>query len=120
MQVVYGMFDLPAHLAERCRLANSIRGPQSEGPIIVWLKSSLRTHENPAIDAGRILSERFARPLLVYQGIDERYPHANARHHNILLDAAVDMHYGCKQLGIDYALHVAREGHRPSVMKTFA
>ena len=29
------------------------------------------------------------------------------------------MHHGCKQLGIDYVLHVAREGHRPSVMKTF-
>ena len=72
MQIVHGMFDLPEHLAERCRLANSIQEPQSEGPIIVWLKSSLRTHENPAIDAGRILSERFARPLLVYQGIDER------------------------------------------------
>ena len=114
------MFDLPEHLAERCRLANSIQEPQGEGPVIVWLKSSLRTHENPAIDAGRILAERYGRPLLVYQGIDERYPHANARHHNILLDAAVDMHHGCKQLGIDYALHVAREGHRPSVMKSFA
>ncbi|CAI8381540.1 MAG: Uncharacterised protein [Candidatus Poseidoniaceae archaeon] len=114
------MFDLPEHLAERCRLANSFQEPQGEGPVIVWLKSSLRTHENPALDAGRIIAERFARPLLVYQGIDERYPHANARHHNILFDAAVDMHYGCKQLGIDYALHIAREGHRPSVMKTFA
>lgn len=114
------MFDLPEHLAERCRLANSIQEPQGEGPVIVWLKSSLRTHENPALDAGRMIAERFARPLLVYQGIDERYPHANARHHNILFDAAVDMHHGCKQLGIDYVLHVAREGHRPSVLKAFA
>ena len=113
------MFDLPEHLAERCRMANSIQELHGQGPIVVWLKSSLRTHENPALDAGRILANKFNRPLLVYQGIDERYPHANARHHNILLDAALDMHHGCKQLGIDYVLHVAREGYRPPIMKMF-
>ena len=107
------MFDLPEHLAERCRMANSIQELHGHGPIVVWLKSSLRTHENPALDAGRILANKFNRPLLIYQGIDERYPHANARHHNVLLDAALDMHHGCKQLGIDYVLHVARDGYRP-------
>ena len=113
------MFDLPEHLSERCRMVNAIDQLRMSGPIVVWLKSSLRTHENPALDAGRILAERHNLPLLVYQGIDERYPHANARHHNILLDAAVDLHQGCKQLGLDYSLHVARKGHRPPVMKEF-
>ena len=114
------MFDLPEHLAERCRLANSKEDIQGHGPVVVWLKSSLRTHENPAIDAGILLADRFNLPLLVYQGIDERYPHASARHHSILLDAAIDLQNGCQQLGIDYFLHVAREGHRPAVMKGFA
>ncbi|MGA0331227.1 MAG: FAD-dependent oxidoreductase [Candidatus Poseidoniaceae archaeon] len=114
------MFDLPEHLSERCKLANSNNELNGQGPVVVWLKSSLRTHENPALDAGRIIAAQFNRALLVYQGIDERYPHANARHHNILFDAAIDMHHGCQQLGIDYVLHVAREGHRPSIMKEFA
>ena len=70
------MYDLPEHLAERCRMANSIQELHGHGPIVVWLKSSLRTHENPALDAGRILANKFNRPLLIYQGIDERYPHA--------------------------------------------
>ena len=113
------MFDLPEHLAERCQMANSVEEITGTGPVVVWLKSSLRTHENPAIDAGRILADRYNLPLLVYQGIDERYPHANARHHSILLDAAMDLHSGCKQLGIEYALHIAREGHRPPVLKEF-
>ena len=30
------------------------------------------------------------------------------------------MHYGCKKLGVDYYLHVAREGHRQLVMKKLA
>ena len=118
--VVLSMFDLPEHLAERCRMVNSIEDFNGNGPIVVWLKSSLRTHENPALDAGCYLAHQWNLPLLVYQGIDERYPHANARHHNILFDAAVDMHHGCEQRGIDYVLHIAREGYRPSVMKEFA
>ena len=113
------MLDLPEYLSERCRMANTIDQPHGDGPIVVWLKSSLRTHENPALDVSRILAEQYNLPLLVYQGIDERYPHANARHHNILLDAAVDMYHGCKQLGIDYYLHIARNGHRPSILKEF-
>ena len=64
-------------------MANSVEEITGTGPVVVWLKSSLRTHENPAIDAGRILADRYNLPLLVYQGIDERYPHANARHHSI-------------------------------------
>ena len=67
------MFDLPEHLSERCRMVNSVNELRSSGPIVVWLKTSLRTHENPALDAGRILAERHNLPLLVYQGIDERY-----------------------------------------------
>lgn len=114
------MFDLPEHLAERCQMVNSILQLNGQGPVIVWLKSSFRTHEHPALDAGRIIADKFNLPMLVYQGIDERYPHANARHHNILLDAAVDMHHGCKKIGIDYAVHVARDGNRPPVMKMFA
>ena len=62
---------------------------------------------------------RLGRPLLVYQGIDERYPHANARHHNVLLDAAVDMHHGCKRWALT-TLCMLQEGKRPPVMKTFA
>lgn len=120
MLEVSSMFDLPEHLAERCRQANTIEQIQRDGPIIVWLKSSLRTHENPALDAGRLLANQYNLPLLVYQAVDERYPHANARHHNILFDAAIDLSSGCQKLGIDYALHIARKGHRPPVMKAFA
>ena len=59
-------------------------------------------------------------PLLIYHGIDERYPWASLRHHNSLLDAAVDVSRLCKKHGISHFLHVAREGYRPSVMKEFA
>ena len=111
---------LPEHLGERTRLRNSIAAPHGTGPVVVWLKSSFRLDENPAIEVGRFIAAQHDLPLLIYHGIDERYPHASLRHHNMLLDAAVDMDEGCRKVGLRYALHVAREGHRPSVMKAFS
>jgi deoxyribodipyrimidine photolyase len=111
---------LPEHLGERTRLRNSVVAPQGPGPVVVWLKSSFRLHENPAIEVGRCIASEHDRPLLIYHGIDERYPHASLRHHTVLLDAAVDMEEGCRKAGLRYVLHMARDGHRPSVMKAFS
>ena len=113
------MEALPGHLLERTRHLNSIAEPHGSGPVVVWLKSSFRLHENPAIDVGKHFAAKHNLPLLIYHAIDERYPHASLRHHNMLLDAAVDMDQGCRKAGLRYVLHIAREGHRPSVMKSF-
>ena len=110
---------LPEYIAERVRVIGEKTKIKNSGPVVVWLKSSHRFHENPAIDAGRILAHEHNLPLLVYHGIDERYPHSSLRHHNTLLDAAVDVARLCEKNGILHTLHVAREGHRPSVMKEF-
>jgi len=114
------MEELPQHLAERTRHRNALGVPHGTGPVVVWLKSSFRLHENPAIEVGRHIAAQHDLPLLIYHGIDERYPHASLRHHTMLLDAAVDMDEGCRKAGLRYVLHVARESHRPSVMKAFS
>ena len=114
------MFGLPEYLSERCRHANNHLTIGQSGPVVVWLKSSFRTEENPAIDAARIIANQFDLPMFIYHGIDERYPHASLRHHNMLLDASLDMHHGCEKLGVDYYLHVARKGHRETVVKDLA
>jgi len=110
---------LPNHLIERTRHRNNIGEPHGSGPVVVWLKSSFRLHENPAIDVGKYFAAKHDLPLLIYHAIDERYPHASLRHHNMLLDAAVDMDHGCRKAGLRYVLHIAREGHRHSAMKSF-
>ena len=112
--------DLPEHLAERCRWLSDQKAPVGDGPVIVWLKSLFRTHENPAVDVGRWMAHHHDLPLLIYHGLDERYPHASLRHHNVVMDAAVDLHRGFKKQGLRYVFHLAREGHRPSVMKRLA
>ena len=114
------MPHLPDHLDERCRWHDERRTPVGEGPVVVWLKSLFRVHENPVLDVGRWMAHHHDRPLLVYHGLDERYPHANLRHHSMVMDSAEDMARGCNNLGLRYVFHVAREGHRPPVMKRLA
>ena len=111
---------LPNHLRDRARAVNDIQDLTGEGPVVVWLKSALRVHENPAIDIGILLADRYKKSLLIYQAIDERYPHSSLRHHNMLLDGALDLHRGCKKQGLRYVLHVARENNRQSVVKSLA
>ena len=112
--------DLPDYLLERVESLTPHLEIEGDGPIVVWLKSSLRVNENPAVDVGRVLAHSHNLPLLIYQGIDERYPHASLRHHNMLLESSVDLDEGFRQQGLRYVLHVARRDHRPSVMKSFA
>ena len=112
--------SLPNHLSDRIRMVNDYHEISNDGPVVVWLKSSLRVHENPAIDTGILLAERYQKSLLIYQAIDERYPHASLRHHNMLLDGACDLDSGCKSRGLRYVLHVARENNRQAVVKALA
>ena len=107
---------LPEHLVERCVKSNNVNSIESKGPVVVWLKSSHRFHENPAIDVAKHFAIQHDLEMFVYQGIDERYPHSSLRHHNMLLDAASDMAKICRENDVSYYLHVARKTHRPKVL----
>ena len=111
---------LPAHLAERCRWVSEHRTPVGDGPVVVWLKSLFRVHENPVVDVARWMAHHHDRPLLIYHGLDERYPHASLRHHHVVMEAAVDLHRGFTKQGLRYVFHLAREGHRPAAIKHLA
>ena len=55
------------------------------------MRAALRLDENPTFDVARTLANGLGLPLLVYQGIDGRYPHASYRHHRFLLEGAADV-----------------------------
>ncbi len=102
---------LPSHLEERC-LRHA--GPEAASPryVVHWMRAALRLDENPTFDVARTLANGLGLPLLVYQGIDERYPHASYRHHRFLLEGAADVAHRAAELGVKHLLHVARDGHR--------
>lgn len=110
---------LPAHLAARARPLNDQPVAAGAG-VVCWLRVSLRPEDNPAIDAAAALADALGAPLLVYQGLGERYPYANDRLHTFILEGARDLCTGLAARGIRYALHVERPGHRGPVLRDLA
>jgi photolyase PhrII len=102
---------LPTHLAERVVVRRD--APPAPGAFVLyWARTALRGHENPALDTALVLARALDRPVLVYQGLTERYPYASDRHHVFILEGARDFHRDLAARGVASALHVERDGHR--------
>jgi len=109
-------YRLPPHLSERCLFH---KGPEVKNPkfVLHWMRGAIRLDECPTFDVARLISESLNLPLLVYQGIDERYPHASYRHHRFLMEGAADIAKRAEELGVEYFLHISRKGHRGPVLR---
>lgn len=102
---------LPAQLAERVVVRRA--APPAAGEFVLyWARTALRGHENPALDVALALARTVDRPVLVYQGLTERYPFASDRHHVFILEGARDFHRDVAARGVTSVLHVERDGHR--------
>jgi photolyase PhrII len=80
--------------------------------VLYWMRTSVRAHENPALDAALALGESLGLPVFVYHALSERYPFASDRHHRFILEGARDVQREFAQRGIGYAFHLERPGHR--------
>ncbi len=109
---------LPARLAERTRWI----GPAGDAPrfVLYWMRTAVRAHENPALDAAACLAAALDAPLFVYHAVSERYPYASDRHHTFLLEGARDVAAQLAARGVGYALHVERPGHRGPHLRALA
>lgn len=103
---------LPAHLAERTWLRTSGQQGYVGNYVLYWTHHALRADENPALDVAIQLAEKLGLPLLVYQGVSEKYRFASDRHHTFILEAARVLQTRYASLGISYALHVDRNSNR--------
>lgn len=112
--------SLPEHLRERiCRTWGQAPAPRGEF-VLYWTRSALRGRENPALDTAIEAARHLGLPVFVYQGLSERHPWANDRHHTFLLESARDMQRELAQRGLGFALHLERPGHRAPVLKLLA
>lgn len=128
--------QMPTHLHERVRILEAFgKNPDSGRPVatagrgpdacecqgvVYWTHHALRTDENPALDVARILASRLNRPLLVYQGISEKYRFASDRHHTFMIEGARDLQRQYQDLGIRYAFHLQRAGYREPILHAIA
>ena len=105
--------ELPDYLLERLRpvgeLLNEV-SPKSVSAggafILYWMRSAIRTDENPALDVAISLAAKHSLPLLVYHGLSQRYLYASDRHHTFILQAARDVQKSFAETGISYAFHL--------------
>ena len=101
---------LPKHLRERCiERSDNVARPSF---VVHWMRTAIRLDECPTFDTARHAANSLEVPLLVYHGIDERYPYASYRHHRFLLEGAADVADRADALRIDHFVHVSREGSR--------
>ncbi|MCC6509028.1 MAG: NAD(P)-binding protein [Pirellulaceae bacterium] len=107
---------LPVHLLERSR---NLKAPsQVAGQFVLyWMQTAMRTDENPALDVACHLANELQLPLLVYQGVSERYEYASDRHHTFILEGAADVARQCQAKGIAYALHIEQRANQPTGFK---
>ncbi len=119
---------LPIHLQSRTRWVNATdqaAGNQSYPEatasryqgfacVLYWMRSALRTQENPALDVAIEIAHRMNLPLLVYQGLSQRYPYASDRHHTFILQAAREVQAELAAANISYAFYLETDDGFPS------
>ncbi len=111
---------LPPHLRERTRLVGHPRKRPMGELVVYWLHHAMRAHENPALDVAVTVANECRLPLLVYQGVPERYPYASDRHHTFILEGARDLQEQFNKRGIHYALCVeTRQNRGPNLRELY-
>ena len=112
--------SLPQHLLERTRIHGELtRGPVSSDNefVLYWMRTAVRSDENPALDVARLLADQHDIPLLVYQAISQHYEFASDRHHTFMLQGARDVQAQFAKRDISYAFHLAtRDDQQPHLI----
>ena len=111
---------LPDALRERTTALNRRPVDEAAAFVLYWMRTSVRGHENPALDAALVLGRSLGVPVFVYHALSERYPFASDRHHRFILGGARDVQQELAARGIGYAFHLERPGHRGDHLLTLA
>lgn len=118
------LHGLPPHIAERVFCVPPAE-PEGAAPlhgeyVLYWMRTAVRGHENPALDAALLIAAQLGLPAFVYHALSERYPYASDRHHRFILEGARDVAAELAERGVGYAFHLERPGHRGPHLRTLA
>jgi photolyase PhrII len=110
---------LPPHLRERASFVGE-RRPTKPRFVVYWMRVAMRAHDNPALDVALATARELGLPVVVYQGLSERYPYASDRHHTFVLEGAADVARELAEKKLAYLFHLERPGHRGRVLHQLA
>jgi deoxyribodipyrimidine photo-lyase len=95
-------------LALRTRAVNA-RAERSSGEyVLYWMQSTHRFEDNWALRAAVREADRLGLPLLIHQGLDPTYEHANDRIHHFILQNARELAPRAAKLGHRYQFVLRR------------
>lgn len=108
---------LSEHLRQRTRCVQT-NAAHADNPrensdgqfVLYWMASAMRVDENPALDTAKSIAQELDLPLLVYQGLSQRYPFASDRHHTFIMQGVAELQSQFESAGISYAFHLQRPG----------
>eukprot|EP00931_Biecheleriopsis_adriatica_P041077 TRINITY_DN23518_c0_g1_i2.p1 TRINITY_DN23518_c0_g1~~TRINITY_DN23518_c0_g1_i2.p1 ORF type:complete len:541 (+),score=116.44 TRINITY_DN23518_c0_g1_i2:128-1750(+) len=105
---------LPQHLRDRLRIAaQGATGALGGRPVVYWMRSCLRAHENAALDAAILAAAALQTWLVVLLHIEDQYPHASARRQMFLLQGACAAQEELQTRGLqNVVVQVDRRGNR--------
>lgn len=95
-------------LALRAVTANGVRTQPEGDYVLYWMQSTHRFEENWALRQAILHADRLGKPLLVHQGLDPTYEHANDRIHTVILENARALHRRAADLGFSYQFVLRR------------
>ena len=93
-------------LALRATHRNELR-TQPEGEyVLYWIQSTQRLDENWALRLATLEADRLGKPLVIYQGLNPHYEHANDRIHAMIVGNAVVLDQRARELGYTYLFNL--------------
>ena len=109
---------IPA-LEERARSINGNHNPDGSF-VLYWMRTAVRTEENPALETAIDLANRLNIPAFVYHAVSERYPYASDRHHTFIIEGARDVQCSMQERNVGYAFHLERPGQSEAYLLDLA
>ncbi len=76
--------------------------------VLYWMQSSHRFEDNWALRYAVLQADALGKPLLIHQGLDPTYEHANDRIHTVILENAKALHRRAAKLGLRYQFVLRR------------
>ncbi len=86
----------------RLHSAGSARPVQGEF-VLYWMQSTMRAHDNFALNFAIEQANELNLPLQVYHGLRHDYPWASDRFHTWILESVVDLYADFEAKGVNYA-----------------
>lgn len=96
-------------LSLRCRALNRQPVRRDNDYVLCWLQQTLRSENNPVLDAAILAGRKLGKPVVVYHGLEEHYPYASDRLHTYILQASRSLEAGVIKRGLCFLRHIQRD-----------